>query len=72
MELHSAPTSDLKSVGLIFSRALRDVLLLARKELSFPIEENRYREIMDERINSMEKNLEELFVHIRQSVQARM
>lgn len=52
--------------------ASRDVLLLAREELDFPIDETRYKEIMDNRIESMEKNLEEFFAHIRSEVEKKM
>ncbi len=54
------------------SEASRDFLLLAREELAFPIDEKRYRTIMDKRIESMEKNLEDLFSHIRKEVEQKM
>ncbi|HUT28545.1 MAG TPA: hypothetical protein VMX13_02045 [Sedimentisphaerales bacterium] len=52
--------------------ASRDVLLLAREELGFPIDGIRYRKIMDDRIESMEKNLKELFAQIRSEVEKKM
>lgn len=50
----------------------RDVLLLAREELDFPIDEPRYKSIMDESVESMEKNLKDLYVHIRREVEKKM
>ena len=52
--------------------ASRDVLLLAREELDFSIDETQYTAIMDECIDSMEKNLEELCAHIRIEVGKKM
>jgi len=52
--------------------ASRDVLLLAREELDFPIDEARYRKIMDDGIEAMGKNLEELFAHIRSEVEKKI
>jgi len=52
--------------------ALRDILLLARKELGFPIEEENYKETMNDRIVAMEKNLRDLFTEIRRQVEERM
>ena len=52
--------------------ASRDVLLLAREELDFPIDEPRYKSIMDESVESMEKNLKDLYVHIRSEVEKKM
>jgi len=60
-----------KNIKTIY-KASRDVLLLAREELEFPIDENQYKAIMDESIESMEKNLEELYVNIRSEVEKRM
>lgn len=52
--------------------ASRDVLLLARKELSFPIDEETYKGIMNEGIVSMEKNLENLYAEIRKQVEEKI
>ena len=52
--------------------ASSDVLLLAREELDFPIDEPRYKSIMDESVESMEKNLKDLYVHIRSEVEKKM
>lgn len=52
--------------------ASRDVLLLAREELDFPIDATRYKEIMDDRIEFVGKNLEEFFAHIRSEVEKKM
>ena len=52
--------------------ALRDVLLLARTELGFPIEEERYKKIMDDRIVAMKENLDIVYATIRQEVTQRM
>ena len=52
--------------------ASRDILLLARRELSFPIEEENYKRIMDSRIDAMEKNLEDLYAEIRKQVEERI
>lgn len=52
--------------------ASRDVLLLVREELDFPIDETRYKKIMDNRIESMKKDIEELFAHIRSEVEKKM
>jgi len=60
-----------KHMKTIF-QASRDVLLLAREELDFPIDETKYKAIMDERIESMEKNIEELYVHIRSEVEKKI
>ena len=60
-----------KNLRIIYESS-RDVLLLARKELAFPIDETRYKEIMDERIKSMEASLESLFSEIRKQVEEKM
>ena len=52
--------------------ALRDVLLLARRELSFPIDEERYKNVMDIGIKAMEKNLNNFYTEIRDQVVKRM
>lgn len=52
--------------------ASRDVLLLARKELSFPIDEGRYKSLMDDRIESMSKDIEELCQEVRKQVQDKL
>ena len=50
----------------------RDVLLLARRELSFAIDQERYRIIIDKYIESMERTVEELFAEIRKQVTEKM
>lgn len=48
--------------------ALRDVLLLARQELSFPIEQERYKQIIDKQIELTVRQLEGFLVEIRKQV----
>ncbi len=52
--------------------ASRDVLLLAREELNFSIDENRYRNVMDTRIRSMEENYKKFSANIRLQVEDKM
>jgi len=52
--------------------AMRDILLLARRELSFPIEEENYKEIMNSRIDGMEKSLRDFFAEIRKQAVEKM
>lgn len=51
---------------------LQDVLLLARRELSFPIDQERYKAIMVKHTDLVIKNLEELLAEIRKRVLAKM
>ncbi len=51
--------------------ASRDVLLLARQELSFPIDRERYRSIIDNRLELMTRNLQDL-TEIRKQVLSKM
>jgi len=53
----------------IIYESSRDVLLLARKELNFPIEEENYSRIINERLNAMEVNLEKSYAVIRQQAE---
>jgi len=50
----------------------RDVLLLARRELSFAIDQERYRMTIDKYRESMERTVEEFFAEVRKQVQERM
>jgi hypothetical protein len=50
----------------------RDVLLLARRELYFDIDQERYRIIIDKYMESMERTSEELFAEIRKQIQERI
>ena len=50
----------------------RDVLLLARRELSFAIDQERYRIIIEKYMESMERTSEKLFAEIRKQFQERM
>lgn len=52
--------------------ASKDLLLLARRELRFPIEESDYAKIMNERITAMKSNLDSIFEKIREEVSQRM
>ena len=53
-------------------QSLIDALLLARQELSFSIDQKRYKEIMDEQLESMLRNVEDLFAEIRKQVTDKM
>jgi len=61
----------LANLNTIYESA-RDLLMLARKELCFPVDEERYRAIMDERIESMRRTSGEFFTEIRKQVKERM
>ncbi|MHC4618689.1 MAG: hypothetical protein ACYTEQ_13160 [Planctomycetota bacterium] len=50
----------------------RDVLLLARRELSFAIDEEMYRIVIDRSMESMERTVEGLFTEVRKQVAERM
>ncbi len=50
----------------------RDVLLLARRELSFPIDEAVYKNIMTASIDAAVQHLDELFSEIRKQVEEKM
>jgi hypothetical protein len=52
--------------------SFRDLLLLARRELSFAIDEERYRMILDKYMESMERTYEEFFAEVRKQFQERM
>lgn len=52
--------------------ALLDTLLLARQELSFPIDQERYKAIMVEHTDLISRNLEECLAEIRKQVLAKM
>ena len=54
------------------NEALIAVLLLARQELSFPIDHEKYKEIINERMKSVGKNLGIFMNEIRKQVLARM
>jgi gas vesicle protein len=50
----------------------RDFLLLARRELSFPIEETMYKDVMDRHIREVERQQEDTFAEIRRQCLERM
>jgi len=50
----------------------RDVLLLARRELSFAIDQERYRMTIDKYRESMERTVEEFLAEVRKQAQERM
>lgn len=56
----------------VIYETLRDVLLIARQELSFPINKERYREIIDNQIESTTNNLERMFKDIRKQIETKM
>jgi hypothetical protein len=49
-------------------RAAGDILLLARSELKFPIEETKYRILLDARIEALDATRRELMQQVRQTV----
>jgi len=52
--------------------ASRDVLLLARRELSFAIDEEKYRKIMQERLEFEERTADSFLTEIRELVQEKI
>lgn len=51
---------------------LKEILLLARKELSFPINEDQYRQIINTQTESDTKNIQNFLSEIREQVIKRM
>lgn len=54
------------------NKSFRDMLLLVRRELSFTIDQERYRSIIDKYMESMERTNEQLFAEIRNQFAERM